>query len=132
MIRRYRRGLSLLEVILSIAILGGSLAVIGQLVRLGVRNAIDTQIQNDANILADTKMAELSAGIIELQTSGSQQIAEDPNWYYSVEMLDSGQLGLLLVKLTVSQANVEDPIEIIVHKYFPDPDYDPLATEEVE
>ena len=132
MIRRYRNGLSLLEVILSIAILGGSLAVIGQLVRLGVRNAIETRIRNDANVLADTKMAELSAGVIELQSSGPRPIEEDPNWTYEVEMLDSGQLGLLLVQLTVAQIEVDDPVEIILHRYMPDPDYDPLATEEVE
>ncbi len=133
MLRRNRKGLSLLEVILSIAILGGSLAAIGQLVRLGVRNAINTQIRNDANLLADAKMAELSAGIIELQSSGPRPIEENTSWVYQVDMLDSGQLGLLLVKMTVSQTDVdEDPVEVIVHRFLPDPDYDPLAVEEVE
>ena len=133
MIRRYRKGLSLLEVILSIAILGGSLAAIGQLVRLGVRNAIDTQIRNDANLLADTKMAEISAGIIELESSSPQEIPENPNWNYKVEMLESDQLGLLLVQLTVSQKDVdEEPVEVIIHRFLPDPDYDPLATEETQ
>ena len=133
MLRRYRKGLSLLEVILSIAILGGSLAAIGQLVRLGVRNAIDTQIRNDANLLADTKMAEISAGIIELESSSPQEIQENPNWNYKVEMLESDQLSLLLVQLTVSQKDVdEEPVEVIIHRFLPDPDYDPLATEETQ
>jgi Tfp pilus assembly protein PilV len=132
MMKRYRKGLSLLEVILSIAILGGSLAAIGQLVRLGVRNAIDTRMRNEANILADTKMAEISAGVIDTESSGRQPIQENPEWTYELEMLDSSQLGLLLAKLTIAQANLDDPLEVVIHAYLPDPDYDPLATEEVE
>ena len=78
-------------------------------------------------------MAELSAGIIELQSSGPRPIEENTSWVYQVDMLDSGQLGLLLVKMTVSQTDVdEDPVEVIVHRFLPDPDYDPLAVEEVE
>ena len=64
---RNRRGLSLLEVILAIAILGGSMAVIFELVRIGVISAIETRVRSEANILCDAKMAEVSAGVIELK-----------------------------------------------------------------
>ena len=43
-----RHGLSLLEVILAIAILGGSLATIGQLIRIGARNAAEERDRIDA------------------------------------------------------------------------------------
>ena len=47
----HRQGLSLLEVLLSIAILGASLAVIGSLVRIGIISALDTRLRSQANIL---------------------------------------------------------------------------------
>ena len=72
------RGFSLLEVLLSIAILGGAMVVIGQLVNIGYRSAIEARIRSDANILVDGKMAEVSAGIIELQSVSSSVTHEVP------------------------------------------------------
>ncbi|MEC8241836.1 MAG: prepilin-type N-terminal cleavage/methylation domain-containing protein, partial [Planctomycetota bacterium] len=59
-----RRGLSLLEVILAIAILGGAIAAIGELVRLGVRSASYAQQQTLAHLLCDTRMAEIASGAV--------------------------------------------------------------------
>ena len=55
-----RRGLSLLEVILAIAILGGAIAAIGELVRLGVRSASYAKQPTQAHLLCDTRMAEIA------------------------------------------------------------------------
>ena len=71
---RRRNGLSLLEVILAIAILGGSLVVIGQLLRSGVTHALNTRLISEGNILCDAKVAELSAGVLELRSYGQTTI----------------------------------------------------------
>jgi len=122
------RGFSLLEVLLSIAILGGALVVIGQLVNIGYRSAIEARIRSDANILVDGKMAEVSAGIIELQSTSSSVIEENPDWMYSVDVQQSGQLGLLMVMVTVEQTpnSASNPISMSVVRLMPDPEYDPL------
>ena len=77
-------------------------------------------------------MSEIAAGIIELESSGPRPTPENPDWLFEVEQQDAGELGLLLIKLTVTQANVEEPIEVVLHRFMPDPDYDPLAEEQPE
>ncbi len=124
---RTRRGLSLLEVILSIAILGGAMVVIGQLFNLGYRSARQARLRNDANILCDSKMAELAAGVIETTSTGGQPIIENPDWNYSVDVQPSQQLGLLSATVTVEQNPdvAAFPISMSIVRFVPDPDYEP-------
>ena len=122
-----RKGLSLLEVILSIAILGGSLVVIGSLVNLGYQHAVNTRLRSDANIICDTTMAEVAAGVLELQTSGNQVVETNPDWIYSVNVGDSDQPGLKVVTVQVSQQTQTTRVPIIVTatRFMVDPDYEP-------
>ncbi len=60
-----RAGLSLLEAMFAIAILGLSLAAIGRLVQLGFQAAGRARIQSQAQILCDSKMAEVAAGALK-------------------------------------------------------------------
>lgn len=125
-----RLGLSLLEVILSIAILGVSMAAIGNLFNLGLRHARHAQLRSDANILCDTKMAELVAGVIPAESTGSEAIFENPNWEYSVDIQNSQQIGLLIATVTVSQVSSQggaasNPVSLSIVRFLPDPDYEP-------
>ena len=124
-----RHGLSLMEVLLAVAILGGSIAAISQLVSIGYRSALDARARTNANIHVDTKMAEVAAGVLELESVSSQVIEDDPDWSYSVDIADADQIGLLVVTVTVEQNNVVNPIMLSVVRFMPDPDYDPYALE---
>ena len=129
--RRFsRRGLSLLEVILAIAILGGSLAAIGGLVRIGIDSALQTRLRSEANIFCDTKMAELSAGVLELRAFSPTPIENEPEWYFTVAVENSTEVGLLHATVTVGQSESEDPLLVSITRFLPDPDYDPAALEE--
>lgn len=127
-----RSGLSLLEVILSIAILGGAMVMIGQLYHLGYRSAMQARLRNDANIIVDAKMAELAAGVLPLESSGNSEIAENPGWSYSVDLQSSLQLGLFMATVTVSYSNDSSniPTTLSVVRFIPDPDYEPEEDEE--
>jgi general secretion pathway protein I len=57
-------GFSLLEVILALAILTGAVAVLGEIVRLGIRNAQVARDTTQAQLLCESKLAEITAGII--------------------------------------------------------------------
>ncbi len=127
-----RSGLTLLEVMLSIAILGTSLAIIGQLVRIGIVHALNARLVSEANILCDAKMAELSAGVLELKSYGQTTIQDNPKWNFSVGVQPSDEIGLFLVTLVISQNDTEDPLSISVNRFMPDPEYDPTAIEEFE
>ena len=121
-----RQGLSLLEVILSIAILGLSMVAIGHLFNLGFRSAADVQLRSEANMIAETTMAEISAGVIDLSSGGG--IAEgSPKWLYEVNSQESKQPGLLSVTVRVSLAN--DPgnnnVSVSLVRLLVDPNFEP-------
>jgi len=121
--RSRRRGLSLLEVILALAILGISMSAISQLFFLGSRSASQATLRNEANILADTKMAELVAGIIDPQSSGQNAIAEAPGWIYIVQVDDAEQPGLLVATVTVQTAGQgQVPVSLSITRFIPDRD----------
>ena len=121
-----RQGLSLLEVILSIAIFGLSMVAIGHLFNLGFRSAADVQLRSEANMIAETTMAEISAGVIDLSSGGG--IAEgSPKWQYEVNSQESKQPGLLSVTVRVSLAN--DPgnnnVSVSLVRLLVDPNFEP-------
>ena len=120
-----RNGLSLLEVILAIAILGGALAVIGELVRLGSLAASRAENLSKAQIMADSRMAELSAGAIPLQSVAEAPCEEDPEWVYTVNVGESGRVGLLTVEVIVQQDSTiyPRPLSIKLARWIVDPEF---------
>jgi len=124
---RKKNGLSLLEVLLSIAILGGAMVVIGNMYFLGYRSAVKARLISDANILCDTVMAELAAGVIAPNSIGNQSFPENPEWAYSIQIGPSMQPGLLVANVVVQQAdpNVAVPVSVSIVRFVPDPDYQP-------
>ena len=127
---RRRAGLSLMEVIVAIAILGGALTVIGNLVYLGSRAASNTRLFSEAQILCDTKMAEVSAGVLPLQSIGGTPIEENPDWLYSVEVGQAPVTGLLGVTVTVQQSPsvTSTPTPFTLMRWIPDPNYVPAKS----
>jgi general secretion pathway protein I len=125
--RKSPSGLTLLEIILSIAILGVSMVVIGNMFYLGARSAMRARLRSDANILCDAKMAELAAGILPLSGVNGQTIPENPQWSYSLDVQPSLQRGLLMATITVQQAdaNSSTPMSLSIVRFVPDPDYEP-------
>ncbi len=102
--RKSHRGLSLLEVILAIAILAGCIAVIGELVRLGSRQAEEARELTTAQLLCESKIAEIAAGVIPAEAASSMAFENDPRWLYSVAVNSLDQEGLLDVRVTVEQS----------------------------
>lgn len=117
-----RRGLSLIEVVFAITILGMSLAVIGQLFQLGMRSGRKAEILSQAYVLCDSKMAEIASGLLPLEATSGSAIPENPLWRYSVSIEPSNQIGLLIVEVEVEQVN-DNPISFSVVRFMPDPDF---------
>jgi prepilin-type N-terminal cleavage/methylation domain-containing protein len=99
-----RGGLSLLEVMLAIAILGGCVAVIGELVRLGSRHAEEVRLLTTAQLLCESKIEEIEAGVIAPEAITSAPFETTPDWFYSVTINALDQEELMEVRVTVEQA----------------------------
>ena len=99
-------GFTLLEVILALAILAGSIALIGEVMRLGMRNSQIARNQATAQFLCESKLSEVLAQAVELQAVSGATFENDPDWTYSVE-LESVEEGLLAVYVTVAPIDAE-------------------------
>ena len=112
-----RGGLTLFEVILSLAILGVAVAVIAQASWSGLENARMARELVQAELLAESVMGELLAGIrpldsIEDSTFEEDDSVEDPQqWMYSVDIGPSEIDGMLEARVTV-RANNDRPRKV--------------------
>jgi type II secretion system protein I len=130
--KRVLSAFTLLEVILSLAILAGALAALGEVMRLADRSASTAEDETRAQILATSIVDELQAGAREL-TAVSQsplETGDDPPWVYSVEMQQTQYDELVSVRVLVQQ-DIEarlQPAKFELVRWMPNPDYVPPDT----
>ncbi len=101
--RRRRYGLSLLEVMLAIAILGGSVAVLGELIRVGALGASTARDEAKAQLLCASKMAEISTGLLPPEPLGPIPFELEDQWTYTIAVLPIDEQELLAVNVYVEQ-----------------------------
>ena len=98
-----KRAFSLLEVILALAILAGSIAAIGEVMRSSLRAAGESRDLTQAQLLCESKMAEVVVGIEPLEPILGVAFELEPQWLYSVDILPLESGELLAVMVTVEQ-----------------------------
>src|SRR4051812_23324027 len=81
-------GFTILEIILSLAILAGSLAALGEVMRSAGQSAAKADGETRAQILAASVMDELIAGSRELTAVSRSPLntTDDPPWIFSIQM----------------------------------------------
>jgi type II secretion system protein I len=127
------RGFTLLEVILALTILAGAMAALGEISRMALRNAAEARDLARAQILADSKMAEIVALVappdaVENAPFASANEALDPaepGWLYSVSQDTTDEPGLIAVRVTVARdmPAVQHPVKFSVARWVADPNY---------
>jgi general secretion pathway protein I len=115
-----RAGLSLLEVILSLAILIMSMSAIGLLIDMGSGHEMDARLNNTAARLAQSKLSEVEAGIVPLEEAGPSPFDEDAGWTWTMTAEDQGAY-LYLVTVTVTRDVRGRPFEFRVAQMMLDP-----------
>ena len=80
-----RPGLSLLEVLLALAIFLMSLVAIGGLIDFGSDQGQAASMQAAGTRLAQSKLAEVEAGAIDVAAGGDGTFDDEPDWHWSVE-----------------------------------------------
>ncbi len=129
---RHRTALTLLEVILAMAILAGSFATLGQLVAIGIRAAAASRDQTQVQLLAESVLSEISAGVLPVENMNQVPLESHPGWLISAVVDNAIQQGMLRVTIIVqrdSQRQRSTYYEI--SRWMRDPSL-PLPTEDVE
>lgn len=101
--RSDRHGLTLLEVILSVAIFLGGLTAIMQGLTLGQRSELSARLQSAAVVRCEAVVGELVSGVKPLESSAKNSFEDDEtgNWTWSAEVADAGVTGLLQLTVLV-------------------------------
>lgn len=122
-------GFSLLEVILSLTILAGAVAVLGEVARHGLETARIARDLTYAELLCESKMAEITSGITTpdpVDRASAEAVSNTTrlNWVYSIETEATEIEGLLAVRVTVEpdQPDEEHPIRCSMVRWIQDPD----------
>lgn len=116
-----RSGITLLEVILSLAIFLFSLVAVGRLITLGTDRAADVSRQSRALLICQSKLAEIVAGVEPLQSQGNVPCEEDSTWQWSVECTQGDIPGLWTVQVWAQRVGVEGPPEAMLSQMVLDP-----------
>ena len=116
--------MTLLEIILSLALLGGTMAVIGEKARISFQNAHHARDLAQAELLAESILAKVQLGIIEMTPVFDIPVGSDPmdivrdthaapsmsseNWLYSLEVSTIDDYGYLAELAVTVRQNVLD------------------------
>jgi general secretion pathway protein I len=100
-----RRGITLYEVVLALAIFSGAMAAISQVIATGARAALQARLQSQAILLCESKMGELLGGVIPPQPVSEASFASDPSlegWTWSLAINTGPRTGLTSVEVSVA------------------------------
>ena len=118
-----QKAFTLLEVILAIAILGVSLAIIGEGFRVGLRNIDEAQHEVRASLIAESVLSQVAAGAILPENTGDAAYEFDPNWVYSITSEPKNDVdGLLAVTVTVHPVN-QSKYTVTMSRWLTDPSW---------
>lgn len=98
-----RSGLSLLEIIISVAIFMASLAAIMEGLQIGRRSELSARLQSEAVLRCETVMGEILSGVKEAASAQGNPFDDDEtgNWEWTAEVTEAGTTGLLQVTVLV-------------------------------
>ncbi len=98
-----RRGLSLLEVLISVAVFMGAMTAIMFALSVGQRAEVSARLQSEAVLRCESVMGEIVAGAAEAVSSADNPFFDDETgtWYWTSEVTTGGASGLLQVSVTV-------------------------------
>lgn len=122
-----RQGVSLLEVILAIGILGASIAALSSVVMNGAAAATDAKNRAMAQLLCEQQMAQLLINnIMPMPVSEQPLVSPDPTMAYtlSVQTQPAPMNGLLTVQVSVTSQTSDgfgDPLTVSLVRWMIDP-----------
>jgi type II secretion system protein I len=107
----------LLEVVISIAILAMSVALLSQVIQFATDNAINAKEELQASLICESKLAEFALSTTPLQSTSWLTVTDQPyatqQWYYRVDALKTNLPDMFSVTVYVgteaAAQNLERP-----------------------
>lgn len=98
-------GFTLLEVILALAILAGSVAVLGEIMGIAGRHGRDAEAEVRAQLIATSIMDEMLSQVVEPAQLSRQAVdtTDTVPWVYSVNIQNTNVTGLSSIEVIVEQ-----------------------------
>lgn len=116
-----RSGLTLLEVLLSLTIFLIALAALGSLIDLGEDNASRAALTTTGTRLAQSKLAEVEAGVVDCTSSGSGNCDDEPGWTWNVESAAGPATNLYAITVRVGKDYKGKRFEVTLAQMVCDP-----------
>lgn len=104
---RSRVGLTLLEVLISIAILGAVVAAIGPLTSNALRAAVRAEVETEAAVRCQSQVDALLSGATSLRATPPTSCMDDARWSWSAELVPHATSGLLVLLVTVQRDDAD-------------------------
>ena len=123
-----RPGLSLVEILLALAIFIMSLAAIGLLINIGSDHGTEARLHSTGARLAQSKLAEIEAGVVALTEPGGSFDGADASWQWTLTA-EPYSPTLYFVTVTVTRDINGRTFELSVSQYLLDPAIKGSATE---
>ena len=103
-LHRGRAGLTLFEVVLSLAIFLFSLTAISQLMTSSGNNVLEASVRGEAALLCQSKMAEVTGGALELSGGAGEYDGANKGFSWRLDCNQDGDLpGLWSVEVIVTK-----------------------------
>ncbi len=116
----------LLEVLVAVTIFVFAAAVVGSAMRSSMQAVADIRLDSQAANLAQSVLAELSIGLLEMVETSGTPLAEDDSWTYEIAAEDLPDApGLKQVTVTVSDNDPRRPHACRVTQWMLDPNFQP-------
>lgn len=120
-----RRGLSLLEVLIALAVFLFSYVAIWQLMNLAGDEAVELTNRNEATRIAQAVLGRIAVGDIPMQSQGEMPYDDDQDFNYSVEVNEvDGIVCLSQISVTVSHPSKSGgQMQVVVSSMMIQPPY---------
>ena len=97
-----RGGFTLFEVLLSLGLFLGTLAVLSQLWYGGVRASVQSRLRTQAIFRCESKLSEVVAGAIPLEAASETPFEDDVSWTWNMQVLPGPHADVMLVVVNVA------------------------------